>query len=383
MNINQLNTPCLLIDQQKMRHNIARLSRHIEGLACKIRPHVKTHKSIEITQEIIAGGNVSGITVSTIKEAQHFFANGFSDILYAVGIVPNKFAQVRALREQGCDIKVILDSLEAAILLIDYAQRNSCSFSVLIELDVDNHRAGVNPSSDDLIEIAKALAYAPDIHFVGVMTHAGGSYQCATLDAQKALAIQERDLSVFAAERIRKHKIPCPVVSIGSTPTAFAIDDLSGITEVRAGVYVLFDLVMAGLGVCNENDIAISVLGSVIGFQKQKQHVLIDAGWMAMSRDRGTNGQAVDQGYGVICNHKGEIQSGLILHSANQEHGIIGTRSQTLSSEQELKQLNQFNIGDLLRVLPNHACATAAQYETYYLVSGTEVLAQLHSVNGW
>lgn len=366
-----------------MRDNIARLSTHIASLGCQIRPHVKTHKSVVITEQIVAMGNTKGITVSTLKEARHFFSHGYCDILYAVGIVPNKFSAVQELIQQGCDIKIILDSLEAAKLLIEYAQAHNSHFKVLIELDVDNHRAGVDPKGEELLDIAKVLSAASFINFLGVMTHAGGSYDCFTFSSQQALAKQERDLSLIAAERIRQCHIPCPVVSIGSTPTAFAIDDLAGITEVRAGVYVLFDLVMAGLGVCSIDNIAISVLGSIIGLQKQKQLALTDAGWMAMSRDRGTHDQEVDHGYGIICNTSGHVYANIFLKSANQEHGIIGARNTKENSCQAVNELNQLAIGELIRILPNHACATAAQYDHYYLVDGAQVVAKLASCNGW
>jgi D-serine deaminase-like pyridoxal phosphate-dependent protein len=349
-----------------------------------IRPHVKTHKSLDITQQIMDGGNARGITVSTLKEAHTFFAAGYKDILYAVGIVPNKFADVQNLMAQGCDITVILDSLAAAKLLGDYAHEHNVIFKVLIELDVDQHRAGVDPQSQILLDIAQALDGQAGTNLQGVMTHAGGSYDCFDAQSQLALARQERDLSLLAAKRIRELGIACKIVSIGSTPTAFAVDDLQGITEVRAGVYALFDLVMAGLGVCSINDIAVSVMGSIIGFQHDKHIALTDAGWMAMSRDRGTAGQPIDQGYGVICNAEGVVFTDLIMTSANQEHGIIGTRR---TYEKDDKSTHfpfaLFQIGDLVRVLPNHACSTAAQFSHFYLVDRDTVLASLPSISGW
>jgi D-serine deaminase-like pyridoxal phosphate-dependent protein len=378
MKIANLRTPCLLIDSDKMQRNIARLSEQVGRLHCTLRPHVKTHKSVAITKAIEKGGNTKGITVSTLKEAEYFFAAGYRDILYAVGIAPNKFSGVSALMQQGCDIKVILDSVEAVTQLQHYAHQHDCTFNAMIELDVDNHRAGVQAESDDLMVIATLLDSSPGLNLIGVMTHAGGSYDCFDRASQEALAIQERDLSLLAARRIRDAGIACPVVSIGSTPTAFAIDNLIGITEVRAGVYVLFDLVMAGLGVCSIDDIAISVLGSIIGFQKQKQIALTDAGWMAMSRDRGTSEHRVDQGYGVICDLHGNPRPDMILHSANQEHGIIAMRE-----ADALFPFDQFDIGTLVRVLPNHACSTAAQYDDYYLVSDNMVIAKLASISGW
>lgn len=382
--LHELPTPCLLIEQSKLTQNITRLSAHIGALGCVIRPHVKTHKSLDITQRIINGGNTCGITVSTLKEAHYFFAAGYNNILYAVGIVPNKFADVQSLMTQGCDITIILDSLAAAKLLGDFANEHEIVFKVLIELDVDQHRAGVDPQSQTLLDIAQVLDNQAGTTLQGVMTHAGGSYNCFDAQSQLALARQERDLSLLAAKRIRDLGIACDTVSIGSTPTAFAVDDLQGITEVRAGVYALFDLVMAGLGVCSINDIAISVMGSIIGFQHNKHIALTDAGWMAMSRDRGTAGQPIDQGYGVICNAQGVVFTDLIMTSANQEHGIIGTRRAYEKDDKSTHfPFGLFQIGDLVRVLPNHACSTAAQFDHFYLVDGNAIIGRLPSVSGW
>jgi D-serine deaminase-like pyridoxal phosphate-dependent protein len=149
------------------------------------------------------------------------------------------------------------------------------------------------------------------------------------------------------------------------------------VTEVRAGVFVFFDLVMAGLGVCNVTDIALSVLCTVIGHQKEKGWMITDAGWMAMSRDRGTAKQRVDQGYGLVCNLDGVVMNDLVMCEANQEHGIIMHR-------QDPKKTPMLPVGTQLRLLPNHACSTAAQHESYKVVAGgPEIEAQWARFSGW
>ena len=160
-----------------------------------------------------------------------------------------------------------------------------------------------------------------------------------------------------AAGRLRAAGLSCPAVSVGSTPTAHFARDLSGVTEVRAGVFVFFDLVMAGIGVCTLDDIALTVLTSVIGHQRERGWILVDAGWMPLSRDRGTASQAVDQGYGVVCDADGRVLDGLIVAQANQEHGTIARRP---GSDAPLPDLP---VGTPLRILPNHACATGAQFD--------------------
>ena len=213
----------------------------------------------------------------------------------------------------------------------------------------------------------------------GVLTHAGGSYDCRGAVELQQMAQRERDAAVQAAERLRAANLPCPVVSVGSTPTATFATDLSGITEVRAGVFLFQDLVMAGLGVCQADDIAVSVLTSVIGHQPQKNWILIDAGWMALSRDRGTAAQEVDQGYGLVCAADGTLYPDLIVGGTNQEHGIIRQR------DGGTVVLDQFPVGTQLRILPNHACATSAMFDHYTVLpeSDSEQSMSWNRVNGW
>ena len=143
---------------------------------------------------------------------------------------------------------------------------------------------------------------------------------------------------------------------------------MDGVTEVRAGVYMFFDLVMAGIGVCKLEDIALSVLTSVIGHQSDRNWIITDAGWMALSRDRGTATQRVDQGYGVVCDLAGRPIDDLIVVATNQEHGIVSSRSGGAM------ELERFPVGTLLRILPNHACATAAQHDRYHVIAGEPVV---------
>jgi D-serine deaminase-like pyridoxal phosphate-dependent protein len=376
--INELPTPCCLVDLEKMQRNIERLSAHIGKLGCVLRPHVKTHKSIEVTQAIIKGGNVKGITVSTLKEAAYFYHHGIPDILYAVGIVPNKLEQAADLIDAGCDLKIVLDNPAMAELVVETAEKYSCTFKVMIEIDTDGHRAGIDPHSDALLATAKLLSTCSNIELHGVMAHAGESYNCFSDESKREIAAQERDLTLIAAQRIRAIGIECKDVSIGSTPTAHFVDNLDGVTEVRAGVYVFFDLVMSGLNVCDEDDIAMSVLTNVIGHQQDKNWVITDAGWMALSRDRGTESHPVDQGYGLVTDISGNVLNDYIVADANQEHGIIRPRVAKVGTE-----FSHFPLAQPIRILPNHACATAGQFDTFYVVKGQQVVDQWQSISGW
>lgn len=368
-----LTTPAALIDEARMTANIARMQSRISALGASLRPHVKTAKSWPVAQAQLAAG-ARGITVSTLKEAEVFFDAGVTDILYAVCIATPKLPQARALRERGCQLKVVVDSLAAAQAIVATGH----AFEVLIEIDTDGHRAGVKPDAESLIDIGRCLHEGGAV-LTGVMTHAGASYDCRTPESLLAMAEQERSRCVHAAQRLRAAGLPCPVVSVGSTPTALSALHLQDVTEVRAGVYVFQDLVMHGVGVCGMDDIALSVLATVIGHQLEKGWVMLDAGWMAMSRDRGTQAQLLDQGYGAVCGEDGRVIDGLIMSSANQEHGIVSWRDGRVDTA----LTERFPVGSRLRVLPNHACATAAQFPHYEVLSADGTVKRWPRFYGW
>ena len=377
LDLRNAETPLLVLDQHRMDTNIRRMREQLARLGVAFRPHVKTSKSIDVVRRTI-GAQTGPITVSTLKEAEYFAGFGFTDILYAVGITPNKLQHVFDLRARGVALTVILDNVAMAEALAAAALQRNASLDVLIEIDCDGHRSGVQPGSDELLQIARRLAEG-GLTLKGVMTHAGSSYSCTSTAGIAAMARQERDKAVACAQQLREQGFSCPEVSVGSTPTATFAEDLSGVTEVRAGVFVFGDLVMSGLGVVRPQDIAVSVLTCVVGHQKDKGWTIVDAGWMAMSRDRGTSRQPLDQGYGLVCTLEGEILADIIMVDANQEHGVIAHRSGDPDKAPTLP------VGTLLRILPNHACATSAQHDRYHVVdgSGLQVSAVWPRLQGW
>jgi len=375
--LSSLPTPCLVLDAERMERNIARLKTHLEPMGVMLRPHLKTAKSIEVARRLM-NSSAGPATVSTLMEAEQFAAAGVRDLVYAVGIAPAKLPQVLALRRQGVDLAVVLDSVEQARAVASVSRRAGTLIPAMIEIDCDGHRSGVLPADTvRLIEIGNVLQQGASLR--GVMTHAGGSYAARGAQALRQCAEAERRSVVDAASVLRRAGLPCPVVSVGSTPTAHHAVDLSGVTEVRAGVFVFFDLVMVGIGICRVEDVALSVLATVIGHQREKGWILLDAGWMAMSQDRGTSKQALDQGYGLVCDIAGQPYGDLIVADANQEHGIVTVRPGSGA------MLPDLAIGDRVRILPNHACATGAQHGSYHVVHGASELveAEWPRFGGW
>ena len=380
MTLDQIETPAALIDRPRMERNIAHMQSRMDTLGVAFRPHVKTTKCVEVAQAQRDAG-ARGITVSTLKEAEQFFAAGFRDILYAVGIVASKLPRALALRRAGCDLKLIVDNLEAAQAVAEFGRAHGEDFEVWIEIDTDGHRSGVQPDESRLLDIGRMLhgnGEPPGARLGGVMTHAGSSYDLNTPDALAALAEQERAGCVRAAGRLRDADLPCDVVSVGSTPTALAAQHLEGVTEVRAGVYVFFDLVMRNVGVCTTGDLALGVLTTVIGHQVDKGWAILDAGWMAMSRDRGTAKQTQDYGYGQACTLDGAPLDGYMLTGANQEHGILA------NVEHPDRDISvHLPVGTRLLILPNHACATGAQFPVYHALLEDGEVVVWERFYGW
>jgi D-serine deaminase-like pyridoxal phosphate-dependent protein len=375
--IGDLDTPCLLLCSDRLDRNAARLRGAVEGRGVAYRPHLKTAKSIDVAGRILRSMN-DPVTVSTLKEAEVFAEAGMKDIIYAVGISGGKTERIKALRANGIDIAVIVDSIEQARMLADSGSAEANPIPALIEIDNDGHRSGVAPEDAAALKnIASELVGGSTLR--GVLTHCGNSYGARNPAELEAWALKERDAVLMAAGHLRRYGFEVPVVSVGSTPTALSTISLEGITEIRAGVGLFFDLVQAGVGVCSFDDIAISVLTTVIGHQRERGHLLVDAGWMAMSRDRGTAAQQIDQKYGVVCDEAGNVIDDLLLLDTNQEHGIVGLRA---GSDRELPAIP---IGARLRILPNHACATAAQHECYRVVTdGSPVVRDCwQRFNGW
>ena len=177
MNLLTVDTPALILDEAKMNANIERMSNKMKSLGVSLRPHLKTSKCWEVAKRQIWTPE-GPATVSTLKEAEEFARHGIKDMIYAVGIAPQKLHRVATLIRQGVDLKIILDSVEAAHAVTDFCQKENLPISVLIEIDCDGHRSGLTPDSPEIVQVAKELRTPAKL--VGLLTHAGGSYDVDT-----------------------------------------------------------------------------------------------------------------------------------------------------------------------------------------------------------
>jgi len=368
MKLSEMQTPALILDKTRMEANIQHLKDKIGTETVLLRPHLKTCKSIEVAQHLSVKKDIP-ITVSTLAEAEYFLQGGFTDILYAVSIVPQKLPRVKALQKKGANITLLLDNLETAINVARIGKELETTFPCLIEIDCDGKRAGLKAEDAGLIALAQCLHEKTGSSLAGVMTHAGGSYYCKSITEIQAMAEQERTCIVRAASRIRGNDLPCPIVSMGSTPTVTFAENFEGVTEVRAGVYVFQDMMMEALGVCTTSDIAISVLATIISHKKDQNRILVDAGGFALSSDPGKKNDLGNTHFGKVCSEDAcAPYKNLWIDSTNQEHGLISLDHSNLS-------FDNFPIGSRIRILPNHACMTAGAYDGYHVLDGGDTIA--------
>lgn len=357
MMIEDLPTPCLVLDLGILNRNLERMRAAIaRHPGVTLRPHMKTAKSIEVAR--LAAPGFGPITVSTLAEAQYFADAGWRDQIYAVGITPQKLDRAAAL---GC--RVITDDIEAAAAIALHPGNTRA----MVEIDVGEGRGGVLP--DEAVAIARGLG----TKLCGIFTHAGHSY-AGRSDAEMArIAEEERAGASNAAQALRDAGLTVEIVSLGSSPTALHARSLAGITEVRAGVYMFGDLYQAQLGTHGPDGIALTVLASVIGRKPQRHAVLLDAGGLAMSKDRSTANAPLDYGFGLMLDLDGAATFGhALMTRTHQEHGEVSPVPETL------------RVGDKVRVAPNHTCMTAAAHQSYHVVNGgRDVVAVWDRVNGW
>ncbi|XMG41267.1 alanine racemase [Sphingopyxis sp. J-6] len=372
-----LYTPRLLLDADRLERNAARMRARCRDLGVTLRPHLKTAKSADVAR-VAADGEQGPITVSTLAEAEYFAAAGWRDILYSTAIAPAKLGRAAQIqRDHGARILFVIDDRDTAVAIGAEAAALGAHFGLLIEVDCGEHRSGVEPASDALLAIADAIAAAsPRLELMGVMTHAGHSYAFDDPAPIRVLAETERLAAVASAELLRSHGHKCPIVSVGSTPTALFAEHLAGVTEVRAGIYLFHDLAQLSRGICSEDDLAISVLATVIGHQRGGPSLILDAGALALSKDVGANRFMPDAGYGRVCDAATlEPLGELAVTTVHQEHGNVPVP--------DASWFARLPIGSLVRILPNHACLTCAAYPSYDVLRAGTIVDQWPRTGGW
>jgi D-serine deaminase-like pyridoxal phosphate-dependent protein len=368
-------TPALHLDRERLNKNARRLLNRAQQLGVGLRPHLKTLKSIDVAR-IAIDPRHGGIAAATLNEAHYFATHGLSDIQLAVCLPPTKFARAADIHKLAPRFSFFIDSVEVAHAAAGFSRSAGIALSAWIEIETGGQRTGVLPDSAELVAIAGALKDGAQL--AGVATHAGQSYGDNQVEQIVAIAEQERSSVVAAAERLRAAGFEVPGVSAGSTPTTTHARSAAGLTEWRAGVYLAGDLYQAAIGSMQLEDVALDVVASVISHRRERRLIVIDAGGLALSKDRSTAQLAGrDGGYGLVTDLSGRpVFGALHVRGVHQEHGEIHGVTDA--------QFDALPIGARVRVVPNHACMTAAMYGEYLVTDGgLDIAARWPRTNGW
>jgi len=373
VNLQDIKTPSLVLDAARVRANAARMSERARRLGVDLRPHVKTHKCVEVAR-IQTEGQPGGVTVSTLGEARAFAARGFRDITYAVPVEPGKFAESIELARLCERFALITDDASIPPLLDEAARRAGITLDLFLKVDCGYHRCGVEPDRPEALQIPRLIAGAKGLRFAGILTHAGHSYHARSREELLEIARQERDVMRAFAARLRAEGLEVPTVSVGSTPTTTQVDHLEGVDEARPGNYIFFDAFQATLGSCSFDDCALTVAAAVVHRDRARRKIVVDAGAVALSKDRGASDLDPSCGYGRVLDLEGR-DLGLRVESLSQEHGALHVEDEAL--------FDRLTVGTRVRVLANHSCLTAAQHSHYNVLEGGRIVERWEIVRGW
>jgi D-serine deaminase-like pyridoxal phosphate-dependent protein len=349
MSLRSLDTPALLLDREKLERNLSEMAELCRAHRKALRPHVKSHKTIEIAARQRELGAV-GLTTAKLSEAEVFADAGFSDLFVCYPLVgEHKLARLMRLARRAT-VSTIVDDPFAAQQLAAAARRESLTIDVLIKLDLGMHRVGVSRSRVD--QLAFAVAELQGLRLRGVCLHEGETYGEPDPAARRALARHRVGELVEVAQHLRDRGLDIDVVSSGATPAVREVLDIDGLTEVRPGNYVFYDAIQAALGVVPQARCALSVLTTVVS-HAGGDRAIVDAGAKALTLDRGVHGLQLLEGYGRV-----QDLGGVTIASLSEEHGWL-----------RLDPGSKLRVGDRLQVVPNHACPVVNDFD---LITVTE-----------
>lgn len=368
MNIHDLRTPAFLVDIDRMAANCRMAVEIARRLKVRLRPHVKTHKTVEGAR-LQHLGKLGPVTVSTLVEAEFLADAGFSDITYAVPPDPAKLAEIAMLAGRIQYLNLVLDDSGLVSELEQHVARHGGCFDAFLKIDCGNRRVGIDPAAPGALECARRIAQSPAIRLHGLLTHAGQSYLLKDAESKRRAAQWEGQCLAEFASRLRESGTCCPEVSVGSTPTlVHAPEVLPGVTELRPGNYVFFDQTQLDLGNCSPDQVAATVLVSVIGLYPAQNRFVVDAGALALSKDPGCGGD--QPSYGRVMGRPGWYVAGM-----SQEHGLI--------AGDEPIDFSRIRVGTRLRIIPNHSCLSSALFPRYHIVQGEDIIDRWVPIRGW
>jgi D-serine deaminase-like pyridoxal phosphate-dependent protein len=356
--LGSLRTPCVLVDQQKLERNIERMQAAADARRIRLRPHAKTHKSPDLAQIQIARGAV-GICCAKLGEAEVFVAAGIENIRVAYPLNPVNAPRVLSLVDRT-KLSFIVDHLDVAREWSRILSEAGRTVDVLVKVDVGLHRCGIDPEAANAVEFVTRVADLPGLALRGLLSHAGHAYGAASEAETAGIAATEARLLTTLRDKVAHAGVRLEEISVGSTPTArFSLRE-GGITELRPGNYVYYDRTQVALGSATWDDCALTVLSRVVS-RPAVDRVILDAGSKTLTTDL-ARGAGDVSGYGAILESLDSARPdlNLLVERLSEEHATVRLRD----GESSLKP------GDLVRIVPNHACVVCNLMDEVWLVNG-------------
>lgn len=351
-----LDTPCLLVDLDRVEVNLARMAELTGSRGVRLRPHVKTHKSVRLARRQLELG-AAGITCATVSEAAVMVAGGVDDVFVASSVVgAAKVSRLVALA-RAARIRVGVDSIHVARPIADAAHAAAVQLGVMLEIDVGVGRGGIPAAG--AVDLARQLRELPGLRVDGVFGFAGYGGPPDPAERERA-ARREGDLVLGVADRLRGLGLDCAEVSLGSTPLAEQHSTIEGVTEIRPGTYVFGDVACLERQVMADADIAATVAARVVG-RPDYGIALIDAGTKALSHQQWA-GAPCDAGWARVAGHP----DARVLRTW-EEHGVLALDD----------SLRDLRVGDLVELVPNHVCPVVDLYDQAVLVRDGEPVTTL------
>jgi D-serine deaminase-like pyridoxal phosphate-dependent protein len=345
-----LDTPALVIDLDVVDRNAARLAIEMAERGIALRPHAKTHKSIELGRMQLEQGAV-GLTVGNLGEAEVFAAAGFTDLLvaYPIWAVGDKAARLRELHaDDRLDLSVGLDSVEGAERLAAAVAGLPRPLPVLLEVDPGNRRTGARP--EDAGAIASAAARA-GLEVRGIFTHGGHGY--ANPEAAESAGTDEVRTLGVGRDAMRAEGLEPQVISAGSTPTQYSAAR-SPVTEMRPGTYLLGDRQQWALGAQPSDGLAAIIAATVVSIAVDGQ-VVVDAGAKALTKDVAP----YLEGHGAIPAYPGAV-----IERVSDYHGVVRIPAGTPAPA----------LGEVVAIVPNHICPVVDLRDSFVATRGGSIV---------
>ncbi len=345
MDITTLSTPALVITESRLRANITRWQALANHYGVTLRPHIKTHKSLEIARMQIAAG-AGGITSAKLSEAEVFIDAGFTDCFVAYPIIGADKCAHAAQLALRCRLIVGVDSLVGIAQLSAAMQSVDATVGVRVEIDTGLHRCGVAPHA--AAELCRAVLAAPGLILDGIFTYRGAWFAGSNGRAGDELGIEESQMMVAVANDLRALGIAINAISVGSTPTGAGAVQVPGITEVRPGTYVFGDDMQLRNGACTVDQVGLAIWCTVIS-RPDAQTATIDAGSKTFS------GDVVPDRLGLL-GYATAVDYAATLVRMSEEHGVL-----------QLADGVDLPIGTRIAMRPIHVCTTVNLSDTMYL----------------